>query len=906
MGPEAMGMATRQLQGNRQTAAAESVLACINCGESVVCARQVGAIVCPFCLLGMAVEPPDANLPSTEEGKPDEPSAGAPSLGPYVLVEEIGRGGMGVIYRAVHRETREVVAVKTVAPQEIHCPETLSRFQRETEAARSLVHPCSMPIKEVGISDEGVPYFSMELAAGGSLCQLMAKYHGRWAQIAELLIKISGAVHHAHQQGIVHRDLKPGNILFNEDYEPLVTDYGLVKHLTGPADLTQSCVVLGTPNYVSPEQAGGRTREVTAATDIYSLGAILFELLTGRPPFVGDNPLDVLRRVAEESPVEPSQLVPAVPKPLENICLHCLERNPVDRYASARELGEDLERWLGGGKISAKPSRAKRWRRLRTHRIAFAAVCALLAVLLLAGVAWLLSARASSKLQRSISTVVLIQDWSQDPLLDGLARSATEQFKRDLLDTRMLRLQEDKSAKPVGSPEDIDPLALGRSTNAQAVLTGFVRRSGNQVRLVTRLLRCDTGRVVWRHVVSIPVDQAMLKVPAVTTALMAQLEGKLASDSIWNKTARHTPSPEAQVFYDRAMEIGARNTQADLASAVALFTRASELDPQFAAAYAMKAFALWSSAEVGDAQEKLALALSTAQKALSLDPDSAQAHRVVASCDLRLDRKDEALEEFWKAVEIDPQSAGCWVSLGTCLRAMGHPVQALPWVRHAAFLEPVRGSIQAILGETLMLCGQDDQAEPLLRRALELQDEQPDAQADLGALLAWQKRFGEARSLCAQLRLRFPDSRFGLSLAAWIEFCDGQSPAAEKFFEKLREENSYQRCCRFYGAVNPASALAYLAEQAGLREKAQAFADEALKMDRKLLVEDPDNFRVLHDLAGTYAVLGDAEQTLTCLQEAISKGWIEVRSTRMDPRFSALVGVPRFEELLGTAAADLH
>jgi serine/threonine protein kinase len=366
--------------------------------------------LCPRCLLQAGLEstaagslgspPPTEPLPACPlpvgrgegkgEGQPraanDEPLARLRYFGDYELLSKIAEGGMGVVYRARQVSLNRTVAVKMIRAGRFASSDDVKRFHTEAEAAANLQHPNIVAIHEVG-EHEGQHYFSMDYVEGKNLAELVRDGPLPPAKAAALVKTMAEAIHYAHQRGTLHRDLKPSNVLLDATGQPRITDFGLAKRFvaadvrrlstntergkgnaeqspslvtSAPTDLTQTGAVMGTPAYMPPEQAAGRRAEFGPASDVYALGAMLYELLAGKPPFLGETPMATLMKVLEEEPVSPKKHNPSVPPDLETICLKCLEKQPARRYPMARELAEELGRFLNQESIIAKPASGAR------------------------------------------------------------------------------------------------------------------------------------------------------------------------------------------------------------------------------------------------------------------------------------------------------------------------------------------------------------------------------------------------------------------------------------------------------------------------------------------------------------------------------------------------------------------
>ncbi len=418
--------------------------------------------------LGDMMPPAAANVPA--------PLLNIPG---YDVREEIARGGMGIVYRAQQRDPRRTVALKMLLPHQAGSPEMVGRFRLEARAIAALEHPAILPVHHVG-EHGGLPFFTMKFATGGTLAQRRAEYHGKWRRIADLMATLADAVHFAHERGVLHRDLKPGNVLFDEQGRPYVSDFGLAKLVGDDTRLTRSIDFLGTPHYVAPEVAARSARAATISSDVYALGAILYELLSGCPPFEAEGVPALLKKIAEEEPLPPSRAIGrrsgevndnaasrvaaedetrpaspenrnAVPRDLEVICLKCLAKEPARRYASALDLANDLRRWLAGEPILARQiSNLERlWLWSQRHRVT-AALIGVVVVLLIA-------------------------------LITGLSVAAVR-----IADSRRAAL---RTVEALESQKVNDLLAVGNTAEAIALAARRVRENPNNW--------ADTSRLMW-------------------------------------------------------------------------------------------------------------------------------------------------------------------------------------------------------------------------------------------------------------------------------------------------------------------------------------------------------------------------------------------------------------------------
>ena len=353
---------------------------CAECGATVFADAPQG--LCSACLFRSGLASLD-----NENGEAFEPTVARmlKDFGDYELLEEIGCGGQGVVYRARQKSLNRIVALKVIGLAHWATEAHVKRFRMEAEAAAHLDDPHIIPIYEIGERD-GACYYSMKFIEGGQLDKVIGSELMPLRKAAELMAKLARTLDYAHQHGVLHRDIKPGNILLDAKGEPHLTDFGLARLVETESTVTRTMEVLGTPSYMAPEQAVGNNARVGGATDIYGLGAVLYQLLTGHPPFAGGTTYETVRLVLDTEPRQPRLWNPKVDRDLATICLKCLEKDPQRRYSSALALAEDLEHWLKHEPIRARRTgiftRGRKWvRRNPTSALLVASLVALAAAI---------------------------------------------------------------------------------------------------------------------------------------------------------------------------------------------------------------------------------------------------------------------------------------------------------------------------------------------------------------------------------------------------------------------------------------------------------------------------------------------------------------------------------------------
>jgi serine/threonine protein kinase/tetratricopeptide (TPR) repeat protein len=873
-------------------------------------------------------------------------------LGNYQILEEIGRGGMGVIYRARQRHSRRIVALKRILAYHADSQETLARFRREAQAAAHLDHPNILPIYEVGQCEDELPFFSMKFAAGGNLVETASALRREPRRAAALMARVARAVQYAHIRGILHRDLKPANILLDGHGEPLVSDFGLATWLDGVSDLTHSLTIFGTPGYIAPEQANPALAEaakLTPAADVYSLGAILFDLLTGRPPFLGEHALAVIQQASEKSAPKLRSLVPTLDRDLETICAKCLERDPTTRYRSAGALAEDLERWLEGRSILARPVSlpVRLWRWSKRNRMTAAMTALSVALATVVGTLVWKGEFASAPPTTGIAVLPfesLSGDKDNTFFADGVYDGVSSKLAK-LANLKVISHESVARFRGVHNPQKI-----GRALKVPYVLEGSVRREAGRIHLNAKLIDTRTDTQVWAK----EYDRDLTDLFAIQSEIAQKVADKFETkvSSIEKAAIQQAPTTDLVAYdlYLRGKQLVdgisfSTRAKEDLLQAVQLLDQAVARDPSFVIAYDQLAGAHDRIYFLGfdHTVARLQLAETAMQSIRGLSPETGETHLAFAQhlywaygdydrareelaaarrtlpnesriplmfgyIDRRQGLWEKSLEEMNKALELDPHNFSILQQISLTYQALRRYKEALStldsmltiapkdvpnqvrrgWVEleWRADSKPMHTTIDTILAK-------DPSAAPVIVNswlALNLRERDP---AAAERALAAMPPGG-----CYDENIPFPNS-WCEGLVARLR---GDEPAAHDAFARAR--NELERTLRNQrGYAQGLCALGVVDAALGNKEDAIREGERAIELTpvSKSSIEGPV---LIQYLAVIYALAGDKDRAIERLAEAakLPGSHVTYGYLRLHPLWDSLRGDPRFEGIVTSLA----
>src|SRR5437660_1370765 len=554
---------------------------CENCGEKIFSDAPKG--LCPACVLETGLGSL-ANEIVAGIDDPGHPADMRLDFGDYELLEEIGRGGQGVVYRARQKSLNRTVALKVIGLGQWATQAHLKRFRLEAEAAASLDHPCIVPIYEIG-ERESSCYFSMKLVEGGQLDEVVRREPMPIRRAAEVIAKLARTVHYAHEHGILHRDIKPGNVLLDRNGEPHLTDFGLARLVETESTVTRTMEVLGTPSYMAPEQAVGNNARVSRATDVYGLGAVFYQLLTGHPPFAGGTTFETVQLVLDTEPRQPRLWNPKIDRDLATICLKCLEKDPQRRYSSALALAEDLEHWLKHEPIRAKPSgfftHARKW----VRRNPSTTVLVTLLLALAAGLSVTIWNNKPAVIIPKSVAVLPFENLSWDSDNAYFAEGIHEEILTRLASIAGLKVISRTSTQQYQSkPKNLREIA--KQLGVANILEGSVQKAADQVRVNVQLINAQTDSHLWADTYDRKLTDILGVESEIAKGIAESLQAKLTGREEHALAVKPTNNPEAYDAYLRGLSFEARSAPYASWEARGFYERAVQFDPNLATAWA--------------------------------------------------------------------------------------------------------------------------------------------------------------------------------------------------------------------------------------------------------------------------------------------------------------------------------
>jgi serine/threonine protein kinase/Tfp pilus assembly protein PilF len=854
---------------------------CGKCAAKIPSGARQG--VCPACLLetGLGLLYGEDENAADQEPMPRR-SHGTPQVkmlgdfGDYELLEEIGRGGQGVVYRAHQKSLNRTVALKVIGLGPWATEAHLKRFRREAEAAASLDHPFIVPIHEVG-ERGGCCYFSMNFVEGGQLDETVRRVPMSIRQAAELIAKLARTVHYAHEHGILHRDIKPGNILLDTKGEPHLTDFGLARLVEAESTVTRTLEVMGTPSYMAPEQAAGNNAAVSKATDVYGLGAVFYQLLTGHPPFTGGTTFETVRMVLDTEP-RPARLInPKVDRDLSTICLKCLEKDPKRRYSSALALAEDLEHWLKHEPIRAKRSgfftRARKWvRRNPAIAVLSASLVALAAVM-----GWNVweSDLFRAAPEKSIA-VLPFENLSRDPNNAYFADGIQDEILTRLASIADLKVISRTSTQRYQSkPGNLFEIA--KQLNVANILEGSVQKVGDQVRVNVQLVKAQTDSQLWADTYDRKLTDIFSVESEIAKGIAESLQAKLTGREEQALAVKPTNNLEAHDAYLRGLAYALKTavTPANSLGAQKYLREAVRLDPKFALAWSLLSYIDAVGYVTLTLQPTAALreeARQAAETAITLQPNLGEAVMTKGyyhyAC---LKDYDTALRYFEQARQLIPNSSRIPESLAYVTRRRGQWDRSEAYFNEAERLDPRNVNLMSQHALSYNALRRFTEALRKFDQVLDITPDDVDTLAIKANIAQAEGDLLRASAILARLRPNVGDS----------------SAVETQVYQAILERRPAQIIPRLKEILaKPDPALGYInsklrfwlgwaQEVAGDHTAAQETWRQARNELESFLKEQPENYRLIGDLALTCMGLGDKVAAFKLVEGAMAAVPIE-------------------------------
>ncbi len=836
-----------------------------------------------------------APLTETLETPKEKLTTGSVFAGRYQIIEVLGKGGMGNVYKVLDKEINEKIALKLLNPEIASDEKAIDRFRNELKFARNIGHRNVCRMYDLS-KEEGTHYITMEYIPGEDL-KSMIRMMGQLSAGQAIFIakQVCEGLAEAQRIGVVHRDLKPQNIMIDKEGNARIMDFGIARSLKAKG-ITAAGVLIGTPEYMSPEQVEGK--EVDHRSDIYSLGVILYEMLTGKLPFEGDTPFSIAFKHKSEAPPDPKEVNDQIPEDLSLVILKCMEKNKERRYQTAEKLLSELMKIEKGIPTTErilpkrKPLTSKEITVTFGLKKLLIPALAILALTIIGVIIWQFIPRkeaVSPLLDKPSVAVLPLVDLSQQKDQGYFCDGMTEAIIEKLSQLRGLKVSSRTSVMRYKNT-DKDIKEISKELGVAAVLEGSVQREEDNIRVHAQLINVKENFHIW----SDHYDRKLTSVFAIQSDIAQQiakvLKAKLSPEEKERLTRRPTENLTAYDYYLKGREYYVRYKKQDNENSIKLFEKALEFDPDFALAYSgLGDSYAQRTMKYGFPREWLDASIEASEKAISLNPDLSEGYKALGLAYQAKGWYRKAIKAYQKAIELNPNNEQATGNIGWCYLNIGEFDKAMPWFKNALALGPAFPFSYAEMGYAYRGLDDHAKAEQWLNKALDLQPDFSVAINELIYCYLAQGKYKKAIEQSQKLLSIAPYSIGTLNRAGFLELLSGNYEQAQQYYEKSIEIRP---------TMQNLTNLGFIYWKKEQQDEAQKLFNQGLILCQEQLEQGNEYWTVPYNIAAIHAIQGNKEEAYKWLKKAVDAGWRDFRLGLMDPLLENLHEDEKFKQMM--------
>jgi len=832
----------------------------------------------------------------TLEAQKEELTTGSTFAGRYQIIEELGKGGMGKVYKVLDTKIKEKVALKLLKSEIASDKKTIERFSNELKFARKIRHENVCQMYDLN-EEKGIHYITMEYVSGDDL-KSMIRMMGQLSpgQVISIAKQVCDGLAEAHKLGVIHRDLKPQNVMLDKEGNARIMDFGIARSLKAKG-ITGAGVMIGTPEYMSPEQVEGK--DVDQRSDIYSLGVILYEMVTGRVPFEGDTPFTIGVKHKSETPEDPKKFNTQLPEDLSQVIMRCLEKDRENRYQSAGEVRSELTNIEKGIPTTErvvperKPSTAREITVTIGLKRLLVPALVVVAVIIAAVVIWqLLPQKEAAPVPSAKPSIAVL------PFVDLSPQKDQEYFCDGMTDEIIAKLSRFEEWKVIPRTSmmrykntDKDIQEIGQELDVATILEGSIRKERDDIRVNAKLIRVEDSNHLWSETYEKKLESVFAIQGDVAEKIADALKVELSPEDKEQLAKKPTENLNAYDYYLKGREFYYHYRRQDNENAIELFKKALELDPNYALAYAGLGDAYAQRTfRFGFPRSWLDSAIEVSEKAISIDPNSAEAYKALGLAFEYKGWYQRALEADRKAVELNPNYKAAVGNIGWVNWLIGEYVEAMKWFKKDVALDPTDAFSHYSIGDCYFGLDNYVKAEQWFKKSLELQPDLVFAQRDLSAMYLAEGKYKRAIQSAQKILSADPNEFIGLIAAGDAELYSGNYDQAKQYFRKAMTIDPTR--------INLLTRMGYALWKTDQQDEAQKMFSQSLELAQERREQGDEFFGIRYNIAAIHAIQGNKEEALKWMTKAIDAGFRQFRISQRDPILENLHQDTQFKQLM--------